>query len=72
MPPYTPVVSKAQSRKLFALASEGKISMADAEGKTRAVPKWDRLPNKIARARGRSNPATHSYHRPSTRSRSRR
>lgn len=37
MPPYTPVTSKAQSRKLFALASRGEISLADAKGKTRAA-----------------------------------
>lgn len=45
MPPYTPVVSKAQSRKLFALAAEGKVSPADAEGKTKAAS-WDTLPEK--------------------------
>ncbi len=43
MPPYTKVTSKAQSRKLFALAAEGKISKAEARGKTRAA-NWDRLP----------------------------
>lgn len=37
MPPYTPVVSKAQSRALFAKANRGEISMADARGKTRAA-----------------------------------
>lgn len=41
--PYTPVTSKAQSRKLFALAQEGKISEDDAKGKTRAA-NWDKLP----------------------------
>jgi hypothetical protein len=45
MPPYKPVVSKAQSRKLFALAAEGKISEAEAEGKTRAA-NWEKLPTK--------------------------
>lgn len=37
MPPYTPVVSKAQSRALFAKANRGELSMADARGKTRAA-----------------------------------
>lgn len=37
MPPYKAVKSKAQSKKLFALAHEGKISMAEARGKTRAA-----------------------------------
>lgn len=37
MPPYTPVKSKAQSRKLFALAGEGKIAKSEARGKTRAA-----------------------------------
>lgn len=37
MPPYTPVTSKAQSRKLFALAHQGKVSLDDAKGKTRAA-----------------------------------
>ena len=37
MPPYTPVTSRAQSRKMFALANRGEISMEDARGKTRAA-----------------------------------
>lgn len=37
MPPYKPVTSKAQSRKLFALANRGEISKSEAEGKTRAA-----------------------------------
>jgi hypothetical protein len=37
MPPYKGVTSKAQSRKLFALAADGKISTDDARGKTRAA-----------------------------------
>ena len=37
MPPYAPVTSKAQSRKLFALAGRGEISESDARGKTRAA-----------------------------------
>jgi hypothetical protein len=45
MPPYTPVSSKAQSRKLFALANRGEISMAEARGKTRAAD-FARLPER--------------------------
>ena len=57
MPPYAPVKSKAQSRKLFALASRGEISDADARGKTRAadfssLP--DRKSKKIFTKRGSS------------------
>jgi hypothetical protein len=37
MPPYTPVTSKAQSRKLFVLEKEGKLAPGEAEGKTRAA-----------------------------------
>lgn len=37
MPPYKPVRSKSQSRKLFSLAREGQISLDDARGKTRAA-----------------------------------
>lgn len=36
MPPYTPNRSKAQQRKMFALAARGELSQADAEGKARA------------------------------------
>lgn len=50
MPPYTPVTSKAQSRKLFALAKEGKISVADAKGKTRAA-QFSKLPARKASSR---------------------
>lgn len=50
--PHTPVTSKAQSRKLFALARRGEISLADAKGKTRAAD-WDRLPARKGRRRGR-------------------
>ncbi len=35
--PHTAVTSKSQSRKLFALANRGELSMADAKGKTRAA-----------------------------------
>lgn len=46
MPPYTPVTSKAQSRKLFALANRGEISEADARGKTRAAGAFSGLPER--------------------------
>lgn len=58
MPPYKPVKSKAQSRKLFALADEGKLSMDDARGKTRAAD-FKSLPSRVARKgakRGRRAP----------------
>lgn len=60
MPPYTPVTSKAQSRKLFALANRGEMSMEDAEGKTRAA-NFKSLPERKGvkrgkRAAGRRNP----------------
>ncbi len=47
MPPYKPVVSKSQSRALFAKAERGEgISEEDARGKT-AVADWKRLPNRV-------------------------
>ena len=46
MPPYTPVVSKAQSRALFAKANRGEMSMEDAKGKTRAA-NFKSLPDKV-------------------------
>lgn len=49
MPPYTPVVSRAQSRALFAKANRGEISMDDAKGKTRAA-NWKRLPERRGQA----------------------
>jgi hypothetical protein len=45
VPPYRKVTSKAQSRKLFALAREGKLSLADARGKTRAAD-FSKLPER--------------------------
>ena len=50
--PHQAVTSKAQSRKLFALANRGEISMADAKGKTRAA-NWDKLPARKRGKRGR-------------------
>jgi hypothetical protein len=46
MPPYKPVKSKAQSRKLFALAEQGDLALDDAKGKTRAAD-WKKLPKRI-------------------------
>lgn len=48
MPPYKPVKSKAQARKLFVLADEGKISEDDARGKVRAA-KGRKLPARVGR-----------------------
>ena len=67
MPPYRKVTSKKQSRKLFALARRGKISMAEARGKTRAASgkkagkpktaaqarKWNRLPQRVGKKKSR-------------------
>ena len=50
--PHTAVTSKAQSRKLFALAHRGELSMADAKGKTRAA-NWDQLPQRKRKTRAR-------------------
>lgn len=48
MPPYQPVVSKAQSRALFAKADRGELSLDDAKGKTRAAD-WAKLPQRVRR-----------------------
>jgi hypothetical protein len=37
MPPYSKNVSKAQQRMMFYLASKGKVSEEDAEGRARAT-----------------------------------
>jgi len=52
MPPYIPVTSKAQSRKLFALAERGELSEDDARGKTRAAD-FASLPERKGAKRGR-------------------
>lgn len=52
MPPYKPVVSKAQRGKLFALAAEGKISEDEARGKARAA-KGKKLPRHVSKRRSR-------------------
>lgn len=50
MPPYNPVTSKSQSRKLFALANKGEISLDEARGKTRAAD-FKSLPERKAKRR---------------------
>lgn len=50
MPPYKPVVSKAQSRLLFAKANRGELSMAEAKGKTRAA-NFKALPQRVRKRR---------------------
>lgn len=52
MPPYKPVKSVAQRNKLFALASEGKLSMDEARGKARAA-KGKKLPKRVSKRRAR-------------------
>jgi uncharacterized protein YjhX (UPF0386 family) len=49
MPPYTPNRSRAQQRKLFVLADQGKVSMDDAKGKAR-VSHYASLPEHIRTA----------------------
>lgn len=51
MPPYKPVVSNAQRRKLFALANRGEISHDEAEGKARAAMGRS-LPERVAKPAG--------------------
>lgn len=51
MPPYQPVKSNAQRRKLFALANRGEISHAEAEGKARAAMGRD-LPERVSDRKG--------------------
>lgn len=48
MPPYKPVVSKSQSRALFAKAKDGELSLDEAKGKTKAA-NWKKLPEKKKR-----------------------
>lgn len=59
MPPYTPVTSKAQSRKLFQLVSIGKLSMAEAKGKTEAAD-WSKLPARASTAHVTRKPTSAS------------
>lgn len=58
MPPYHAVTSKAQSRKLFALAHRGEISLDEAKGKTRAA-NFKSLPER-KRKRGKSRSRSRS------------
>jgi hypothetical protein len=60
--PHTAVTSKSQSRKLFALANRGEVSMADAKGKTRAA-NWDTLPQRKGTKRGRRSAGRSSSRR---------
>lgn len=53
MPPYKAAKSRAQVKKLFALAEQGKISEADARGKTRAA-NFSTLPNRVGGKRGKT------------------
>jgi hypothetical protein len=53
MPPYHENASMAQQRKLFALANEGKVSMADAKGRARAS-KGKSLPRYVSKSRSAS------------------
>jgi hypothetical protein len=51
MPPYTPVVSKAQGRKLFSLVRLGEMSATEARGKVRAA-NWSKLPQHVGGSKG--------------------
>lgn len=55
MPPYRPVVSKAQSRALFAKAGRGELSMDEARGKTRAA-NFKKLPERKGSPKGKRMP----------------
>ena len=46
MPPYKKATSKAQQRKFFELAKEGKMSMADAKGKARKGKAYKAMPTR--------------------------
>ena len=51
MPPYTANVSRAQQKKMFALANRGEISEQEAEGKARAT-NWDEIPERKTKRKG--------------------
>jgi hypothetical protein len=55
MPPYKPITSKAQGRKLFALADRGEISEDDARGKVRAA-NFKKLPERKGSPKGKRPP----------------
>ena len=52
MPPFQPVKSKAQARKMFVLAEQGRIPEEDAIGKVRAA-KGKKLPNRVPKRSSR-------------------
>jgi hypothetical protein len=54
MPPYKPYASKAQARKLHALAGEGKIAESEVAGKDKATD-FDEIPERLGVA-GRWKP----------------
>ena len=47
MPPYKKATSKAQQRKFFELAREGKMSMTDAKGKAQKGSRFERMPEHV-------------------------
>ena len=49
MPPYVKAKSKAQQRKFFELAKEGKMSLADAKGKAQKGSRFDKMPERKGR-----------------------
>jgi hypothetical protein len=60
MPPYKAVVSKAQSRKLFALAERGEITMSEARSKTRAA-KGEKLPEHVRAKQSERSGRPHAH-----------
>lgn len=55
MPPYKAVVSKSQSRALFAKSAKGELSLDEAKGKTKAAD-WDKLPERKGSPKGKRPP----------------
>jgi len=47
MPPYKPIVSKAQGRLLFAKEERGEIAKGEAEGKAHAAGGFKGLPERV-------------------------
>jgi hypothetical protein len=61
VPPYVKAKSKAQAGKLFALAKEGKMSMADAKGKTKGVA-VSKLPSHVkSRSKAKTSSAPQHF-----------
>jgi hypothetical protein len=52
MPPYKKPVSQAQAGMFWQLEKEGKMSLADAKGKTRGV-KISKLPKHVKKGKGK-------------------